>query len=156
DGAILGYVGAAVDITDRRNDEEELRGLSSRLIHAQESERQRIARELHDDIGQRLSLLVVNLHLLGQGQESQPAGTIPTTALHEVLEDAHELVNDVHVISHGLHSAKLRLLGLGPAMKELCGQLAKQHLCEIELLAEGDWALLPEAVSLCFYRVAQE
>src|SRR2546423_12871133 len=99
-------------------------GLTGRLINVAEEERKHLARELHDDIGQRLSLLAVSLDVLKQEPGSPES-------IQEKLEDAltelRELATDVHNLSHRLHSSKLQHLGLPAALKEICRQLAGQH-----------------------------
>lgn len=132
----------------------ELRRLTTRLIHSQEVERQRIARELHDDINQRLAVLMMDIDLL-QGEvpfekESQHA------ALTRLMTQLDELSTDVHQLSHRLHSSKLQHLGLSAAFQELCTQLSSRHAIRINLHTTDIPAALPEALSLCFYRVGQE
>ena len=128
-------------------------GLSGRLITLAEEERKHLARELHDDIGQRLSLLAVELDLLTIEQEFE--GSV-RDKLKQALAELKELTTDVHNLSHRLHSSKLQHLGLPVALKEVCRQIARQHDIEIELQAADPSSSLPEDVSLCFYRVAQE
>jgi len=149
------------DITDKRAAIEdlqrahaELQQLTPRLISAQEAEKLRISRELHDDVGQRLSLLMVNLDVL---QHQIPIERAAEQAeISKLLRELDELVTDVHNLSHQLHSSKLDHLGLSAALKELCRQLAGQHHMAINLTADPMPPSLSEEVSLCFYRVAQE
>jgi PAS domain S-box-containing protein len=149
------------DITEKRAALEdlqrahaELQQLTPRLISAQEAERLRISRELHDDVGQRLSLLMVNLDVL---QHQIPIERAAEQAeIGKLLSELDELVTDIHNMSHQLHSSKLDHLGLSAALRELCRQLAAQHRTEINLTTEQVPQSLSEEVSLCFYRVAQE
>jgi PAS domain S-box-containing protein len=149
------------DITDKRAALEdlqrahtELQQLTRRLISAQEAERLRISSELHDDVGQRLSLLMVNLDVL---QNQMPIERAAEQAeIGKLLRELDELVTDVHNMSHQLHSSKLDHLGLSAALKELCRQLAGRHHTEINLTTDQVPQSLSEEVSLCFYRVAQE
>jgi signal transduction histidine kinase len=132
----------------------ELQQFTPRLISAQEKEKQRISRDLHDDIGQRLALLRVGLDVLDQ--------TIPVEKAAEhaqmcsLLTQVDDLVIDVHNISHELHSTKLELLGLSFALKAVCKQLADQYGIIIDLMTQELPKTLPEELSLCFYRTAQE
>jgi len=128
-------------------------GLSGRLIALAEEERKHLARELHDDIGQRLSLLAVELDLLTVEQDC--AGSV-RDKLNQALAEIKELATDVHNLSHRLHSSKLQHLGLPIALKEVCRQMAGQHRIAIDLQADNITPILPEDVSLCLYRVAQE
>ena len=137
----------------RRTSENTLKELSGRLINAAEDERQRLARELHDDFSQRLALLSVNLDLL---RHESSAGTSLHQELQKLKEDVSELGTDVHNLSHRLHSSKLRMLGLKAALTEVCRQVSLQHNLDIQLQAGERPSQLPEDLSLCFYRVAQE
>jgi signal transduction histidine kinase len=127
--------------------------LTARLINMAEEERKHLARELHDDIGQRLSLVAVNLDVL-----KNEAGFEDSLRekLKNALRELQELAADVHNLSHRLHSSKLQHLGLPLALKEVCRQLASQHHLEIDLESNEATVPLQEEVSLCFYRVAQE
>src|SRR5262249_40144207 len=101
------------DITERKMAEEALAGLSGRLIDAQEAERTRIARELHDDINQRLAIVAVNLKTL---KEELPASEGEMgRRIQDVCERVSDLENDVQALSHRLHSSKLEYLGLEAA-----------------------------------------
>jgi signal transduction histidine kinase len=128
--------------------------LSGRLIHAAEEERQRLARELHDDIAQRLALLLVGLDILRQ--ESSTNGSSIDQRLQEEMEQVQELASDIHNLSHRLHSSKLQHLGLKAALKDVCGQVSRQHHIDVQLQANDLAFPLSEDLSLCFYRVAQE
>jgi PAS domain S-box-containing protein len=149
------------DITEKRVAVDELRRthgelqlLTSHLLQRQEEERSRIARELHDDIGQRLSLLTIELGALKDQlpiERTEEHGKISS-----LVRQIEELVLDVHNMSHQLHSSKLKYLGLGAALKELCRQFSSKHQLAIDLAADPLSQHLPEQVSLCFYRVAQE
>ena len=132
----------------------ELRQLTTRLIQSQEVERQRIARELHDDISQRLALLMMDIDAW-QG-EIPFQRTSDHSTLQRVMAQLDELSTDVHNLSHRLHSTKLQHLGLQAALQELCQQFSSRHSIPIELNAQSVPRDLPEMVSLCFYRIAQE
>jgi PAS domain S-box-containing protein len=141
-------------VEDLKRAHAELQQLTPRLISAQEEEKLRISRELHDDVGQRLSLLMVNLDILQHQIPIESAAEQAT--IRSLMGELDELVTDVHNLSHQLHSSKLDHLGLSAALKELCRQLAAQHRTKISLAADQVPQSLPERVSLCFYRVAQE
>jgi signal transduction histidine kinase len=128
--------------------------LTERLIQAQESERQRLARELHDDIGQRLSLLIIGLDRLRHGLPLDLRAQREELAAS--LEEAGQLATDIHGLSHQLHSSKLKHLGLKAALRELCAQVARQHGVDVNLEAGTISGGLSEERALCLYRVAQE
>src|SRR4029077_4813140 len=130
----------AQDITERKLAKEALSTVSQKLIEAQEEERTRIARELHDDIGQRLVLLAWHL---GSSNGN----------LRKQVED---LANDVQALSHSLHSPKLELLGLAAAADGFCGELSDRQRVEIEFHSENIPKELPKEISLCLFRVLQE
>lgn len=137
-----------------RQTHEELQRLTSRLLDRQEDERRRISRELHDDIGQRLSLLKIELDTLENTLDG--VGYDQSVRISALAAQVEELVMDIHNMSHQLHSSKLKYLGLEVALKELCRQVSSKYQLEIELAAEPLGSPLSEQISLCLYRVAQE
>jgi signal transduction histidine kinase len=143
-----------VQTRGRKKSDLVVKNMSGRLINACEEERRRIARELHDDIGQRLSLVSLDLDVMQQ--ELLANESTPHLSLQGPLEELGEVITDVHNLSHQLHSSKLQTLGLDAAVKEVCRQLGRQHEVEIRFTAEKTPFPLPEDVGLCFYRVAQE
>jgi PAS domain S-box-containing protein len=153
-GKPLRLRGVNVDITDLKQAKMELMQLTERLIRAQEDERQRLARDLHDDIGQRLSLLIIGLDRLKHELSMEMRREREQVAV--ALEEASTLATDIHGLSHQLHSSKLQHLGLKSAMRELCLQMSRQHAIEVELFTgSAPWVVTAEK-SLCLYRVAQE
>ena len=132
----------------------ELRLLTSRLLERQEEERRRIARELHDDIGQRLTMLKMEFDAMRD--DARIDKTDEHGRLSLLANQIEELVVDVHNMSHQLHSSKLKYLGLEVALKELCRQFSCTHQVQVNLAADRSCPALPENVSLCLYRVAQE
>src|SRR5262249_8543755 len=122
------------------------------LIEANEHLRKHIARELHDDIGQRLSLLSIRLGLLQQLQAiKDPGGN-----LVEFLRDLDTLISDVHHLSHNLHSSRIEHLGLESGLQEIVSNLSKTCNIRIDLDAKNILRDLPSGFALCFLRIAQE
>jgi PAS domain S-box-containing protein len=146
--------GFMVDITARKQTEQALRHLSARLICAQEDERGRIARELHDDLNQRLALLSIGLEQLRQKPPASSARA--REQLEELLSRAREISSDVQRISHRLHPSKLEHLGLVAALRGLCTELSEPRRVEIGFRHNQVPRPLPGDVALCLYRVAQE
>jgi signal transduction histidine kinase len=143
-----------VAVEELKEANSELKEFTPRLIAAQEQEKQRISRELHDDVGQRLALLRIGLDLVEQ--KIPVERSVEHAEMCSLLTQLDELAIDVHNMSHQLHSSKLQYLGLRAALKEVCQQLVDQHRVAIHLTADQLPESLSEQVSLCFYRVAQE
>jgi two-component system sensor histidine kinase UhpB len=143
-----------VAVEELKKANSELKEFTPRLIAAQEQEKQRISRELHDDVGQRLALLRIGLDLVEQ--KIPVERSVEHAEMCSFLTQLDELAIDVHNMSHQLHSSKLQYLGLRAALKEVCQQLVDQHRVAIHLTADQLPEPLSEQVSLCFYRVAQE
>jgi PAS domain S-box-containing protein len=154
DGTFCGYIGSCVDITDRRLSEASLQELSGRLIHAQEEERARIARELHDDLSQRMALLSIGLEQFEQGMPGLSSKA--RQQLHNIAEVTRELSSDIHNMSHQLHPSKLDTLGLVPAVWGLCKELSKQHELQIKFVHDDVPSQIPKDVTLCLFRIVQE
>jgi PAS domain S-box-containing protein len=154
DGSFAGYIGTAADITERKLAEEALSSVSQRLIEAHEEESARIARELHDDINQRLALVSVRLGFLKQGLPAAAADL--DREIGGVRQEIADLVADIQALSHGLHPAKLELLGLEKAAAGFCDELASRHGVTIDARFDSIPAALPREISLCLYRVLQE
>jgi PAS domain S-box-containing protein len=145
--------GVMMDITDRKAAERSLMEVTGRLIRAQEDERCRIARELHDDFNQRLALVAIGLERLGQTLASEGAVASEVCALHRLTQ---EIASDVHRLSHQLHSAKLDHLGLVPAIKGLCREYSEQYGAQISFVHRNVPPSLSKESALCLFRVAQE
>jgi PAS domain S-box-containing protein len=154
DGAPVTLRGFMIDITERKQAEESLHHLSARLISAQEEERSRIARELHDDFNQRLALLAVDLERLHDG--SVDSQECLADGLESLLRRTKELSSDIHRLSHQLHPSVLQHLGLVPATRSFCKEISGQNGIHIELVHHGVPRLLPGGVALCLYRIVQE
>ena len=150
---IVGAVVAFVDITERKVAEASLASVSRRLIIAQEQERTRIARELHDDIGQRLALLANGLQ---QVQQDSPNLPEVRRRVEKLEKQTFEIAADIQSLSHELHSSKLEYLGIARAMRSFCKEFSKQQKVEIDFENHDLPSTLPPDVSLCFFRVLQE
>jgi len=154
DGYFSGYIGSCVDITDRKLAEEALAHVGRRLIEAHEEERTWIARELHDDINQRIALLAIELERWNQ--------QLPDSAVefHDHINHGRqclsEISKDVQALSHRLHSSKLEYLGIVAAAKSFCNELSEQQKVEIDFSQAGIPRNLSKEISLCLFRVLQE
>jgi signal transduction histidine kinase len=143
------------DISPLKQRDQELVTLTGRLIEAQEDERRRISRELHDDIGQQAAAIAADLCAL---RETMARGSQESaSSLADMVSQlATELATSIHKLSHDLHSSRLQYLGLASALRELCDKLAAQHHLTIELSMDCQVDRLPEPVELCMFRIAQE
>jgi signal transduction histidine kinase len=142
-------------INRRRRDEEALRDLSGRLINAQEEERRRIARELHDDINQQLAILAIEL----QSMETD-VPRLPRSELRQRLRSLWNKTNstsqDLQHISHRLHPSKLEFLGLVGALRGLGNEFKQTPGVKLDIQIRAVPNLVNKDVSLALFRVAQE
>jgi PAS domain S-box-containing protein len=153
DGSFAGYIGCCVDIHDRRELEITRRDLAGRLMTAQEEERGRIARELHDDIGQSLALLGIQMQRASQAASADPEKRID---LHELRDKVKEISSKITRLSHRLHSSELEYLGLAIAVKSLCREFSRNSNVAIECECDPLPASLKDDVSVAFLRIIQE
>ena len=155
-------VGFVEDINEKRKAEERLREakaeleeLAGRLLVAQEQERLRISRELHDDVGQRMSLITSDITKF-----EQELRAVRKTKLAEraatLGEQLSELATTIHEMCSDLHSSKLDHLGLRAALKDLCHLMSEHNGMSITLRVDDFADRMHESAALCFYRVAQE
>lgn len=138
----------------RRHLDQTVRSLTRRHIDTGEEESRHLARELHDDIGQRLSLISMELDSVNLERIAGHKDGDLTFA--RALEELRTVISDVHNLSHRLHSSRLEHLGLQDALKELCEQIALRHELQLDLQMDEIGGSLDRDVTLCFYRVAQE
>ncbi|HKE32858.1 MAG TPA: sensor histidine kinase [Candidatus Angelobacter sp.] len=141
----------AAVLAERKAAEESLRQSRGQLIDAQEQERRRIARELHDDIGQQLVLLELGLDQLRRQSDERLK-----PHLDNLYNQASATSAATRTISHGLHSAHLEFLGLVPAVRNLCETVTKETSIKVAFTEENLPRRLDPEISLCLYRVTQE
>jgi signal transduction histidine kinase len=127
-----------------------IRDLGSRLLNAQESERSRIARELHDDISQQTALLEIDLEQLHHAVQGDAEALT-----RDALIRAQGVARSVHDLSHRLHPAKLRLIGLVGALYGLRRELSQPDIV-ITVTHDNVPPALPEDLTLCLFRIVQE
>jgi PAS domain S-box-containing protein len=152
--AFVGAFAIYQDITERRRSEEKLQTLRNRLTRTQEEERSRIARDLHDDIGQRLALLTIDLEQMKLA--SYRDGSELAKELEALVRTAGEITSDVHNVSRRLHPSQVELLGLAPALNNFCREFANRNSMRIQFNSACLTYKLTEEASLCLFRVAQE
>lgn len=153
DGSFAGFIGSAIDITDQKLAQQALQNVSGQLIEAQEKERTRIARELHDDVCQRLALLSMELERAKRDSEGRVSAT---KNLEQIRKHCSEIADDVQSLSHQLHSSRLDYLGVVAAVRGFCKELAEKHAVNVEFTDTDVPRDLPNNISLCLFRVTQE
>jgi PAS domain S-box-containing protein len=149
DGSFAGYIGSCIDVTDNKLAEDALTNISRKLIEAQEQERARIARELHDDISQRLAMLAIDLEQLKENPSEFG------NSVQELRKRTTEISNDVQALSHDLHSSQLEYLGVVAGMKSWCKEFGERQGMQIDCRHDVR-STLPSEIGLCLFRVLQE
>ena len=159
-----GVVLARTDVTDQVVAREQLRQFSGHLLAAQEDERRRIARELHDDLNQRLVLLALEISQTDPTGDGSAVDTPVEAAddepgrgrLRQLAERVGQIASDVHRLAYRLHPFKLEYLGLAAASRGLCEELDAAHQIAITFTARDMPSPLRPDVAVCAYRVLQE
>ncbi len=142
------------DVTERKQAEEELASLSGRLIEAQDEERMRIAREIHDDYNQRVAMLAVELEQLAEDVGDSSGET--KQKVDELFDRVSELGADLHSLSHRLHSSTLESLGLLAGLEAFCKEFAEQQGVKVDFVCENVPRGVPADAGLCMFRITQE
>ena len=170
DGSFTGYVGCDVDITERKNAENRIREsqaalevshrevqyLAGRLIEAQDVERARIARDLHDDVSQQLAGISIAVSGLKQRLGEYQVSADLQQELVELQRQTLALARNVRHLSHDLHPTVLQHLGLVKGLTSYCGELERAHGVAMTCRAQGDFRTITPDAALCVYRIAQE
>jgi signal transduction histidine kinase len=139
-------------VTEQKRVESELRDLSHRLIRAQEDERALLARELHDDVTQRLAVLAIEL---GRAELAAPDGA-NAALMQTVREGLTRLSEDVHALAYQLHPSILQELGLAEALRTECERRIRQGRINLTLDLDPLPVLVGKDAAICLFRVAQE
>jgi signal transduction histidine kinase len=124
------------------------------LINAQEEERQRISREIHDDLGNRIAVLAFSVHQVMK--EGTKVSHSSMNQLNQVINDLTDLSNALRNLSHGLHPPLLRYVGICAALKRLCVEFEKTRSIRIDVVVPEEFPRLPDEVQLCIFRISQE
>ncbi len=175
-GNVIGGVAVTLDVTERKRVEEALRRserleleqeevarLNARIIEAQEKERSRIARELHDDICQRLAMLCIQLDRIAKTLPVLPVQNEPGCSdidrrgdIEKASKLSKEIARTVQALSRELHSPQFDPLGVVASVGSFCREVSEQHGVEINFTNTGVPDFLPGDVSTCVFRVVQE
>jgi signal transduction histidine kinase len=151
---VTSLVIAGLVSTVRKHAEDALSSVSYRVIEAEEQERHRIASDLHEDIGQRLTLLVLEVEQLKEDTPN-PTADVPS-GLDGVLQKSSEILDDVKALAHELYSPRLEYLGIVGVMSSFCIDFGKRKGVEIDFSSDGLSSRVPQDITLCLSRVLQE
>jgi PAS domain S-box-containing protein len=154
DGAFAGFIGSAIDITDLKAARATLSNLNRRLMEAQEQERSRLARELHDDVCQQMTMLALDVDHLGENIPETEADA--RQQARHLRDGVTALASHVSGISHRLHSSKLDLLGLAAAAGTFCREVSSRSGVIVEFTHESVPTTLPPDIAINLFRVLQE
>jgi PAS domain S-box-containing protein len=153
-GEFDGALAMVSDITERKRAEEALSCMNRRVIEAEERERNRIAKDLHEDVGQRLALLAIGIDQL---KNDLPNRTIELLGrMDAVRKQTLEILNDVKASAHELYSPRLEYLGVAAVMRIFCEEFGERKKVEIAFRSRGLPSLVQPGVSVCLFRVLQE
>ncbi len=169
-GQYKGFIGCTVDITERKEAEQRIREssdllqrshrevqhLAGRLIEAQDAERARVARDLHDDVSQQLAGLAIAFSGLKRRLSELNADDGLEEDLRSLQQRTTTIAQSVRHLSHDLHPSVLRHAGLVPAITTYCSELERTHGTALACHADGDFGSVTAEAALCLYRIAQE
>jgi signal transduction histidine kinase len=139
--------------TVRKQAEEALSSVSYRVIEAEEQERQKIAKELHENIGQRMTLLFLQIERL---KRDSPHAADAHSQLDALLKQTSELLTDVKGLAHELYSPRLEYVGIAVVLSSFCRDFGAQKRVEIDFKSDGLHSSVPPDISLCLFRVLQD
>jgi two-component system CheB/CheR fusion protein len=137
-----------------QQNQDRLRDLATGLLTAQEEERRRISRELHDDLNQRLAMLTVELETLEKGPLS--SNDLTRSRLAALRTRTEAISDDVRRTAHQLHPSMVEHLGLPAALRSLCDDVSKQERFRVTCRVRNVSVPISAEIALCLYRVAQE
>jgi two-component system NarL family sensor kinase len=154
DGSVSAVISTFINITERRQAEEALHQLSTRLLQLQDEERRRLGRELHDSLAQ--SVLAVNLNLAQAMQSSDSLSERSRHALAEARHLLQEMSREIRTLSYLLHPPLLDELGLVSAVKEYAEGFSERSGITVQLDLQAGFARLPQDAETALFRIVQE
>jgi PAS domain S-box-containing protein len=153
-GSVVGFSKIARDITEQKLAQDAVADVGRKLVEIQEAERARIARDLHDDINQRLGMLAIQIEELRRNPPN--SATELSQQLAEIGEEINGVSSGVQSISHQLHSPQLEYSGVVAAMKAFCREFGARQKAEVDFTNDEIPQLVSHDVSLCLLRILQE
>jgi PAS domain S-box-containing protein len=142
------------DISERVRAEKKIKALTERLINADEEQRTRLARELHDDIGQQIAAMSIGMGNLKR--QIPKEATAPREQSDRIQKKLIHLSECVRHLSHELHPSLLEYSGLPAALKSYCAEFQALTGVQVSVEADDQCDSLPRAAALCIYRISQE
>jgi signal transduction histidine kinase len=152
--AAIPFMVLAALVEERQRDQQALSSLNHKLIEAQEDERRRVAREIHDDYNQRLAMIANDLEGVAESTDGLADGA--ALQLHDLWNRVGELGADLHSLSHRLHSSTLENLGLVAGVRAFCNEFADQQEIEVDFAHENVPRAISNDAALCLFRITQE
>ena len=153
-GEPLRVFGVNLDVTDRKRAEEALSSMNRRVIEAEERERNRVAKDLHEDVGQRLALLAIGIEQLKNDLPNRNVELLDR--MDAVWKQTLEILTDVKGSAHELYSPRLEYLGVAAVMRIFCEEFGERKKVEIDFRSHCLTSLVQPEVSICLFRVLQE
>ena len=149
---VTSFIIASLVSRVRKQTEEAFSSVSYKAIEAEEHERQRIAKDLHEGIGQHVTLLVIEIEQL---KADSLDGVEMASRIDGVLKQSLEILTDVKTLAHELYSPRLEYLGIAGVMRSFCKDFREQQRVEIDFRSHGLPNFVPLDISLCLFRVLQ-
>ena len=140
------------DVTELKQSERAIQELSTRLLNMEDEQRRRFARDLHDDTGQKVAALALNVRLLAK----QVPNAEKNRTITETLDLADKITNEIRGLSYVLHPPMLDELGLGPALREYVEGVSERTGLQIQLTMQDEFPHLPDEMSITIFRIVQE
>ena len=147
--------GLVIQRNRRRRAETTARNLAGRLLTAQETERRRIARDLHDDLSQSMAVVSFELGNL-MAKQGAPQDADLRKALASVERRSDEIAKTLRTLSHNLHPPVLQHLGLAAALTSYCRELHAHGVMTVRCQVPNHLEPVSKEIALCLYRIAQE
>jgi len=151
---VTSFIIASLVSRVRKQAQEALSSVSYKVIEAEEQERQRIAKDLHENIGQRLTLLAIEAEQL-ETDPPNPTIDVPSR-MGAVRKQTLEILTDVKALAHELYSPRLEYLSIAAVMSSFCKDYGERRRVEIDFRSDGLPSFVPPDVVLCLFRVLQE
>ena len=140
------------DITESKQSEKALQELSTRLLNIEDEQRRSFARDLHDDTGQKVAALALNVRLLAK----QVPNAEKNRTITETLELADKITSEIRGLSYVLHPPMLDELGLGPALREYVEGVSERTGLRIQLTMQEEFPSLRDEIAITIFRIVQE